>query len=651
MISMPAGSSNRHIPCVALVCSLLLLLSRCSGGHPEVGAMDAAATDAAARASLDSAHMLLRQGQLDGSERIARRVLDELGTGPRWSSLRQKALSALGQVQQERAAPDSAAKLYAEGLRIATAAGDTSGVGGMWLNIGTARQLQGDYQGALEAGLEALRYKEMAGDQRGQARALHNLSLLYWRQNDLPAAMSMLQRSIAIKREHDSLGVANSLNGLAVLLMEADRPDTALQVLRESIRLARVHGPGQLVDAQYSNMGLAYEALHKPDSAMLMYRQSMAGGDGISVIRGLYGIGELLMAEGKNAEARAPLDSSLALALERGWPEDIKEAHLSVARQREAVGDAASALFHYKAHHALGDSLMNAAKDAAMNDLRMRYDTERKERENQQLRTAKLFSEMRAERNRWAAIGIGILALVVALLAWALVMRNRHKAALREADLEQQALRLQMDPHFLFNALNTVPGLYAAGDAAAADDHVGHLSRFLRMVLETSRRRAVPVAQELQLVEHYLRISASRWPGTLTWDVHVMPGLQVERAGMPPMLLQPLVENAVEHGLGGTNGGHVEIKVGQQGELLMIDVKDNGQGRQAAGMRPSRHQGRSLGLGLVRQRIALFDRRAPRNAVQVLDDTDEQGRPAGTTVRLQFHSKPLAEHAAHSDRG
>lgn len=636
------------------VAGVLLVLTaiRCGHRSPPPPGPSADSTGATLHvAALDSAHLLLRQGKLDAAEQLARGVLDRLGPDLRWSTQQQKALSALGQVQQERAAPDSAAKLYAEGLRIATAAGDSSGMGGMWLNIGTARQMQGDYQGALQAGLEALRLKESVCDHRGRARALHNLSLLYWRQNDLPSAMAMLQRSIAIKRQYDSTGVASSLNGLAVLLLEAKRPDTALLVLRESIGMDQLHRPGLPADAQYSNMGLAYEALHKPDSALLMYRKSMEGGDGLAIVRGLYGIGELLMAQGRNAQARAPLDSALALAELRGWPEDIKEAHLSVARQREAVGDAVAALGHYKAFQALSDSLMNAAKDAAMNELRVRYDTEHKERENQQLRSARLLSEVRAERNRWSAIGIGILAAVVALLAWALVMRNRHLAALREAELEQQALRLQMDPHFLFNALNTVPGLYAAGDAAAADDHVGHLSRFLRKVLETSRRRAVPVAQELQLVEHYLHISASRWPGTLTWDLRVMPGVQAERETMPPMLLQPLVENAVEHGLSGAIGGHIEVTVRTRDELLRIEVKDNGQGRQASARRPARHQGRSLGLRVVRQRIALFDRRAPRDAVQVLDGTDDQGRPTGTTVLLQFHSKPIDEHAAHSDRG
>jgi len=218
--------------------------------------------------------------------------------------------------------------------------------------------------------------------------------------------------------------------------------------------------------------------------------------------------------------------------------------------------------------------------------------------------------------------------------------------------LEQEALRLQMDPHFLFNALNTIPGLYAGGDTATANDHVGHLSRFLRLVLETSRRRTIPLEQEVQLVENYLRISANRRLGSFTWELKVMPYVQAERIAVPPMLIQPVVENAIEHGLNGVVKGHLSVLVDRAGSVLHIEVKDNGVGRSVAASRPSRRNGTSMGIDLVRKRIALFDRTTNiSDAVDLRDDLAADGSPRGTIVTIRLRVQMMSEHAAVGDRG
>jgi tetratricopeptide (TPR) repeat protein len=254
-------------------------------------------------------------------------------------------------------------------------------------------------------------------------------------------------------------------------------------------------------EMQLSNIGLAFERAGELDSAAHYYREALlkAGeNDNLEVIvPALYGLGDVYRAQGRNTEAKAALDSSLALARRIRSLEDTKEAHISLVMLHEQMGDPASALAHYREYHRLSDSLMNNAVEDRMNELRLRYDTEKKDRENQQLRAAQEVMELRAARNRWIAIGIGVLAFAMIAVVWTVMQRNQQRARRREAELEQQVLRSQMDPHFLFNALNTVPGLYASGDALAANDHVGHLSRFLRLVLETGRRRTIPLEQEV----------------------------------------------------------------------------------------------------------------------------------------------------------
>lgn len=635
---------------------LLVLLIAC-GGEGVRKPFRAEADTLAYATELADARGMLNDGRAEEGESVARMVYDATKESPGLARQQVQALSLLGLAQQRRHKNDSALVLYREGLRVAEECGDSAGMSSAWLNIGVALQRKGDYDASMEAALHALHLKEAIGDENGAARVMNNLSNLYWRQHDRPAAIAMLLKAIGIKRNlHDSLGLSNSLNGLAALMVEDGRADTAVVLLRQSMAILRSVAPEAELYAQLVNLGLAFHEAGQADSALHYYRSGMLAArqseDPDGEVHALYGMAEVLMDQGEFREAGPLLDSSLAIAERIGSADLIKEAHVSLARQREAIGELALALEHIRRSQQLGDSLMNAEKDATMNELRVRYDTESKERENDELRAAQLLADLRAERNRWIALGIGLLALAGAVFTWATVQRNRHRAQLREAELEQQALRLQMDPHFLFNALNTVPGLYAGGDPAAANDHVGHLSKYLRLVLETSRRRTIPLSQEIELVEHYLRISANRRPGSFTWEVKVMPYVKPERLAVPPMLIQPVVENALEHGLGGVPKAHVSVLVDLAGSVLQIEVKDNGIGRKAAAQRPSRRNGSSMGIDLVRQRILLFDPQANlSDAVLVHDESTAQGDATGTTVTLRFRPQPLTEHAAAGDRG
>lgn len=605
---------------------------------------------------MEAAFDHFRNGDVEEAEVIARKVYQASAMDPALTKQGIKAASLLGRVLQRRSQIDSALMYYREGLRYAELEGDTAGMGTMWLNIGVALELKGRYVEALAADLRSLRLKELTADSMGLAHVLHNLSVLYWRQDSTDQAIRMLKRSLAIKRVADSRSFASGLNGLGVLLIEAQQYDSAIAVLRESLFLEHRDRAGTDRDMPLSNLGLAFERAGMLDSAAFYYEAgrvaARAEGHQEIELRALYGLGDIARTRGQFEQARIHLDSSSAIAERIGSVEDSKEARGSLVLLYEAMGDYKAAFENQRTYHALSDSLMNAGTEMGMQELRLQYDTEKKDRENSELRTAQELTELRAARNRWVAIGIGVLAIAISVSAWAIVQRNRHRSREREADLEQQAMRLQVDPHFLFNALNAIPGMYADGDRVAANDHVADLSRFLRVVLETSRRRTIPLSLELELVERYLRISANRRPGTFTWTVKVMPQVQAERVTIPPMLIQPIVENAIEHGMNGAVDGHISVLVEQVGNVLHIAVKDNGVGTEIAAQRTARNGKSSLGIDLVQKRIALFDRNtAAAEAVDVREGRAADGAVRGTEVAIRIPVHYMSEHVAVSARG
>ena len=175
--------------------------------------------------------------------------------------------------------------------------------------------------------------------------------------------------------------------------------------------------------------------------------------------------------------------------------------------------------------------------------------------------------------------------------------RERLERNFSEARLN--ALRLQLDPHFLFNALNTVSS-QVERDPKLARRMIEHLGDLLRLSLDSKDRQEVALIEELAFLEHYLAIQRIRFGDNLRIETDVAP--EVRHASVPSLILQPLVENAVRHGLGGrAAGGTVIVTARPAGDRLEIRVQDDGVGL-PAGWQLDAHAG--VGLSVTKERIA-----------------------------------------------
>jgi two-component system, LytTR family, sensor kinase len=161
------------------------------------------------------------------------------------------------------------------------------------------------------------------------------------------------------------------------------------------------------------------------------------------------------------------------------------------------------------------------------------------------------------------------------------------------------ALRMQLDPHFLFNALNTISS-HVERDPKLTRRMIEHLGDLLRMSLESKDRQEVPLTEELAFLEHYLEIQKIRFGDQLKVVMDVAP--EVKYAAVPSMFIQPLVENAIRHGISRrAAGGTIVVRAKPLGERLEIRVLDDGVGL-PLGWRIEEAEG--LGLSITRQRIA-----------------------------------------------
>ncbi len=226
---------------------------------------------------------------------------------------------------------------------------------------------------------------------------------------------------------------------------------------------------------------------------------------------------------------------------------------------------------------------------------------------------------------------------------------SRENAELqqRNTELRMLSLRLQMNPHFIFNALNTIKGYYGQEKFVEANAFIGRFARLLRINLDYSDA-LIPLDRELELLQIYVQLSQTRYPDKITLDLQVSPELRAADILIPSMLIQPFVENAVIHGLvPRPKGGLVSIKFDLNNTEIKVHIRDNGIGRSAASLMRLQSEHKHLATQITTERLQLLKPEQSAPAVLIQDLYDEQGVAAGTAVTLFI---PFQKNHHHDQR-
>lgn len=224
----------------------------------------------------------------------------------------------------------------------------------------------------------------------------------------------------------------------------------------------------------------------------------------------------------------------------------------------------------------------------------------------------------------------------------------RREAALktefnrRLAQVEMGALRAQMNPHFVFNCLNSINRFILVNEPEAASDYLTKFSRLIRLILDNSRSETVPLDKELDALRLYIEMEAMRFDGRFSYDIAVAPGLQPEHLEVPPLLIQPFVENAIWHGLmHRSTPGQLWVRVQPHDKGLWIQVEDNGIGRARAEELKSKsaQTHKSQGLQLTHERLDMIRTLYGVQAdIEIEDLHTPEGAPAGTRINIRLAS-------------
>ncbi|NNJ88578.1 MAG: tetratricopeptide repeat protein [Eudoraea sp.] len=365
-----------------------------------------------------------------------------------------------------------------------------------------------------------------------------------------------------------------------------------------------------------------------------------------------YKIANAYIAQDKYDEAVPYLEQSIATA---DREEDLlvqKDATKKLSEVYSRQGDFDRALETYQKYVAVVDTLyvrkeQEIARAARLNReiaaTQNRISGLEQERELSQSKYDLALAEQQLtvesnKRQLWIIYSL-IFGMFFMSLAAFFFYRSTQKQKLANNLLALKSLRSQMNPHFIFNALNSVNNYISKHDERSANRYLSDFSTLMRTVLENSEEDFIALNKEIELLELYLKLEHSRFPDKFTYTFEVDDSINREAYNIPPMLLQPYIENAIWHGLRYRESkGLLKIHISQNGpDSLEICIEDNGIGRKRSAALKTQHQKkqRSTAMRNIKERIAILNDMYKHNIRVVIKDLNENG--SGTQVILTIN--------------
>ncbi|WP_118973640.1 sensor histidine kinase [Taibaiella koreensis] len=429
-----------------------------------------------------------------------------------------------------------------------------------------------------------------------------------------------------------------AIQAYIIALLLDNKPDSARTYLeREEKWIAQSHYTLQLNEF-YTNKTSYFYIVKQYDSALLY---ALKTDWTVDPFQEAYTKLELYTLLKQPEAARANLDRATQLIAGNDPPMDmLRDFYHHKTRYDIWYGTRQGAENSFSMFDSLQMEVSNQERSRMAASLESEYNLGEKQKAIDNLRQAdrQAKEEIRGKNLMLTITILGCLLcafIIVALLLFSRQAKLRNLATLTRADrdklaLEQRLLRTQMEPHFIFNTMAAMQSLVYLNQNEKAIAYLNKFGRLLRGSIEHSREDYVPVAEEIEMLEDYVSLQAIQSDNSFDYVIRTYEGFEEDDTRIPPMLLQPFVENAILHGVRNLPyRGHVEIIIAKQEGVLDCLIRDNGSGLKG----PGTGTRKSLSIQITRERLSALTRETGYPARLELIDNTATGLQ-GTTVHL-----------------
>lgn len=454
-------------------------------------------------------------------------------------------------------------------------------------HIAETYELKGELVLAEKTYKEVLSIEQSRNNREGILTVQNRLAQINLQRNNVAGAIQYYEQSEQLAEEtDDKRSLANTLRGKSAALKKQNKPEEELNARQQALDINT-----ELKDVEAQNIDLLE-------------------------------IGKIYVEQKQEDKAIPVLQKSIDISNETKNIEQKKEALYTLSKAYER-SDVNKALTTYKEYLKVNDSINRIRERELLSRLELATSLNRKQQRIDLLEKDKELNDKTIElllqeqvaheqfiHNQKRTIYFLVIIMVILLASSILILRSAKQKRLANQLLALKSLRSQMNPHFIFNALNSVNSYIAKKDELSANRYLSDFAFLMRSVLENSKHDFIPLTEEIKIIELYIKLEHERFKEKFDYTFSVDEDINTDSFIIPPMLIQPYIENAVWHGLRyKEEKGFLSVELKQIDKNLQIIIKDNGIGRKRSVEIKTRNQqqNHSTGLKNIESRLKIIN--------------------------------------------
>ncbi|MGJ8760309.1 MAG: tetratricopeptide repeat-containing sensor histidine kinase [Polaribacter sp.] len=434
----------------------------------------------------------------------------------------------------------------------------------------------GDVETSQIYALKALHLAQLTEDKRIEGKAYNQLFNLHFKLKDYDKALSYIKITDSLfSKEMDTTSIVSIKNNIASVYLQLREYNKALNSYSEAMALSQSIRNPVLLASVLNNIGYTYIDAVKYENAENFLRGAATLNNNIKAVNAApyKGLGNLFLLKSEYDSAAVNYKKAL----------DIYVANKNVKEEIEVRGkliaisilkeDFVRALDNQIIRDSLQLNVNALEKDRLLNFANVNYEVKKKETEiNHQ-------KEINT-RNQWLLISTILLFIFLAIATAFYVYNTKLRAANKASKLEQSLLRVQMNPHFIFNTLAAIQNITLEGNAIKSSNYIAKFSKLIRQNFDYVRKESISLDKEIAMISNYIETQQLRFNNVFSYTIEIDQLMDVSKIQVPPMLLQPFLENAIEYGLKEKKeDGELLLQIEKKGDELLFVILDNGVGR------------------------------------------------------------------------
>ncbi len=520
------------------------------------------------------------------------------------------------------------------------------------INLGILLYNSGNFDASNSAFFKAIDYAEACGALRLKAVSLNNAGDNFRTLKDIDKCREYTRQAIDINKQLKAWrGVAINYELLHECDLDQEQYITAKNNLLKGMPYALLSNESYILSQYYVGFGKLQAINHHADSAGFYFKKAMAEAALENDLRNEY---QVYLAEAtylKNlpsVQKLILLDSALNIARRTSYFQGISKAAEQLAFVYDELENKDSSLIYYRVYRKAFDSLFseNNRRNIIINE--SEWLLKKKEIENSHLHElSQLQSRQIVFKN---ALLVAVLILLILTITIAFFINKAFQSGKKRAEMvfkqkiaesQIQSLRAQMNPHFIFNSLNSIENFMMQNEKRKASDYLHKFALLIRKILESSRDEITTVALDMEALKLYVELEQMRFNNKFSYEENTDAELLNGYYNVPSLLIQPYVENAIVHGIAHSDKTNLTLTVSAvlENGFIKYTIEDNGIGRCQSEKynKLNKRQHKSIGLKITEDRIKLFNQAQNMNGfIKFTDLYTPDEESSGTRVEVKI---------------